>query len=382
MKRICILGVTGSIGMNTVIVCKNLGYEIVAVTCNKNYSELSRIYNDADITDHIKYIGICDESSADNFIGMNNNLIAHVFRGKDANIKCILNCGADIIVNALVGSDGIEPSYYALENCKRLALANKETVVAAGDLILGRAKKLGCEIIPIDSEHGAILQCLEENKIKKIHLTASGGPFREYSIEMLKNVTLNDALNHPNWKMGKKITIDSATLMNKGFEVIEASKLYALPYDRINVVIHPESIIHSMVEYEDNSFKAQLSSCDMKIAIQYALTYPKRIQNDFEELDITNYSLTFFKPDMVKFKCLKLAFDAVKNGGTLGTVINGANDVCVDKFLSGEISFLAIAETLEKVLNSYKNRDAEDIDDIIEIDRWAKKYAYDTKEIS
>lgn len=382
MKRICILGATGSIGSNTIIVCKNLGYEIVAVTCNTSFMELSRICNDVDLAEKIEYIGICDNSSADKFIGINNNIKAHVYKGKDANMQCIMNCGADIVVNALVGSDGIEPSYHALKYCKRLALANKETIVAAGDLILKRAKKLGCEIIPIDSEHGAILQCLEDNKIKKIHLTASGGPFREYSYEMLKNVTLDNALKHPNWKMGNKITIDCATLMNKGFEVIEASKLYALSYDKINVVIHPESIIHSMVEYEDNSFKAQLSACDMKIAIQYALTFPKRIQNSFEELDITKYSLTFYKPDMIRFKCLKLAFDAVKEGGTLGTVLNGANDVCVKRFISKEISFLEIAETLEKVLNVYKNRDADDIDDIMEIDKWAKKYAYDTKEIN
>ncbi|MFA5341396.1 MAG: 1-deoxy-D-xylulose-5-phosphate reductoisomerase [Clostridia bacterium] len=378
--NILILGVTGSIGENTVKVSKDLGYKIVGVTCKSSYTKLADIIEKYNLSSELKFIGISDELSCEKFKTIGIRTDADIFSGHTCNIKCIENFEYDIIVNALVGSDGIEPSYFAVSNCKRLALANKETIVAAGDIILNRAKEYSCQVIPIDSEHGAILQCIEDNPIKKIHITASGGPFWMLEKEKLSKVTIEQALNHPNWKMGNKITIDSATMMNKGFEVIEASKLYSLTHDRINVLIHPQSIIHSMIEFCDNSIKAQLSTCDMKLHIQYALTYPKRFINNYSELDITKYSLDFYKPDFEKFKCLKIAYYAVKEGNTLGTVINAVNDICVESFLKSKISFTDIADIIEKVIEKYDNIKAHSIDDILLIDRWAKSKAKDLED--
>ena len=372
---ILILGCTGSIGENTVKVCKDIGYRITGITCRSDYAMLADIIQKYRLDDNLKYIGIYDTESYEKFKLLGLNLKAKVFYGEKANIHCIQSMHYDIIVNALTGSNGIEPSYHAVANCKRLALANKETIVAAGDIILDKAADNSCQIIPIDSEHGAILQCLEHNPIKRIYLTASGGPFWNMDKELLPKVTPEQALNHPIWKMGTKITIDSATMMNKGFEVIEAAKLYGLTEDRIKVLIHPQGIIHSMVEFYDNSIKAQLSTCDMKLHIQYALTYPKRYNNGYEELDLTRYDLTFHKPDFDRFKCLKLAYYAVKEGNSLGTVINAANDVCVEAFLKGKIAFTDIADIIEKVMNKHDNIKAESIEHVLSISDWAKSEA-------
>ena len=328
----------------------------------------------------LKYIGITDIGSSDKFKLLGLELQTQVFSGKNANIQCIQSYDYDIIVNSLVGTDGIEPSYYAVSNSKKLALANKETIVAAGEIILDKARKFSCQIIPIDSEHGAILQCIEDNPIKRIHLTASGGPFWRLDKEQLSTVSVKQALSHPNWKMGNKITIDSATMMNKGFEVIEASKLYNLTYDKINVLIHPQSIIHSLVEFYDNSIKAQLSTCDMKLHIQYALTYPKRFMNVYEELDLTEHELTFHKPDLEKFKCLKLAYYCVKEGNSLGTVVNAVNDICVEYFLEGKIKFTDIADIIEKVMDKYDNIKAQTFEDILNINNWAIAKAKELEE--
>ncbi len=373
--NVCILGITGSIGQNAVEVCKQLGYKIVAATIKSNYALLGSIIEDYDLLPSLKYVGVNDNLSGEKFQLLASNWDLKVYKGIDANLSCIKEEKYDIIINALVGSDGIEPSYYALDNCNRLALANKESIVAAGELLLQKAKERNCQIIPIDSEHSAILQCLEDNPIKKIYLTASGGPFWSLSWEDLKKVTLEQALKHPNWDMGKKITIDSATMMNKGFELIEASILYHMSYDKIDVLIHPQSIVHSLVEYEDLSVKAQLSACDMRISIQYALTYPKRYENSFEALDLTKYQLSFFKPDFEKFKCLELAYRVVKEKGSLGVVINGANDVCVDLFLKKKINFLDIGYIIEKVMDQHTKTNPKSIEEILEIDRWAKEKA-------
>lgn len=373
--NICILGATGSIGENTIRVCKNLGYNIVGLTCNTNYLKLAEIISFYNLENSVKFIGISDNFSMNQFKTLGLKMNYRIFGGNDANIDCIVSSQADTIVNALVGSEGIKPSFVSLSNCKRLALANKETIVAAGDIILNEAKKNNCEIVPIDSEHGAILQCLENNPIKKIYLTASGGPFWRLPSEQFDKITIEQALNHPNWKMGRKITIDSATMMNKGFEVIEASKLYSLSSDKIDVLIHPSSIVHSIVEYCDNSMKAQLSTCDMKIHIQYALTYPKRVLSSYEQLDLTKYPLEFFKTDIEKFKCLKLAYMAVEEGGTIGTVINAVNDVCVESFLNGRIKFTDIGSIIERVTGEYDNIQAKNIDHILEIDSYAKTKA-------
>ncbi|HHT95252.1 MAG TPA: 1-deoxy-D-xylulose-5-phosphate reductoisomerase [Clostridia bacterium] len=375
MMNVLILGCTGSIGENTVKVCKDIGYRIIGVTCKTSYTGLADIIERYELGDNLKYIGISDNESCDKFKLLGLNLKAKVFGGEKANIHCIQSMKYDIIVNALNGSNGIEPSYYAVSNCKRLALANKETIVAAGDIILDRAAQYSCQVVPVDSEHGAILQCIEHNPIKRIYITASGGPFWNLDKAQLSKVTVEQALNHPVWKMGTKITIDSATMMNKGFEVIEASKLYNLTKEKIKVLIHPQSIIHSMVEFYDNSIKAQLSTCDMKLHIQYALTYPERINNGYEELDLTEYNLTFHKPDFDKFKCLKLAYEAVKEGNSLGTVINAANDECVEYFLKGKIAFTDIADIIEKVMNKHDNIKAESIEDVLSISDWAKTEA-------
>ena len=378
--NVLILGVTGSIGENTVKVCKDIGYKIIGITCKSNYTKLADIIAKYTLYEDLKYIGITDIGSSDKFKLLGLELQTQVFFGKNANIQCIQSYDYDIIVNSLVGTDGIEPSYYAVSNSKKLALANKETIVAAGEIILDKARKFSCQIIPIDSEHGAILQCIEDNPIKRIHLTASGGPFWRLDKEQLSTVSVKQALSHPNWKMGNKITIDSATMMNKGFEVIEASKLYNLTYDKINVLIHPQSIIHSLVEFYDNSIKAQLSTCDMKLHIQYALTYPKRFMNAYEELDLTEHELTFHKPDLEKFKCLKLAYYCVKEGNSLGTVVNAVNDICVEYFLEGKIKFTDIADIIEKVMDKYDNIKAQTFEDILNINNWAIAKAKELEE--
>ena len=380
MMDVCILGITGSIGENTVKVCRDLGIRIVGATCKSSYSKLAEIITKYQLLDTLLHIGITDNESGEAFKKLGLNLKTKIYVGKDSNTLCIKGSEADVIVNALVGSDGIEPSFLALSYCKRLALANKETIVAAGDIILNEAAKRDCKIIPIDSEHGAILQCIEENPIKCIHITASGGPFWKLSKEQFNDITLEQALDHPNWKMGSKITIDSATMMNKGFEVIEASKLYSLTHDQIHVLIHPESIVHSMVEYFDHSIKAQLSTCDMKLPIQYALAYPNRVPNSYEQLDLTKYTLSFFEPDYEKFKCLQLAYTAVKEGNTLATVINAVNDICVEAFLKKKIKFNTIANTIERILDKYTNKQAHEIEEIMEITAWAKKQTNDLEE--
>ena len=375
MMNILILGVTGSIGENTVKVCKEIGYKIVGVTCRSSYTKLADIITKYKLNDDLRYIGVSDIDSYNRFSLLGLNLKAKIFAGEKANIQCIQSMQYDVIVNSLVGSSGIEPSFYAVSNCKRLALANKETIVAAGEIILNKAKLNSCQVIPIDSEHGAILQCMENNPIKRVYITASGGPFWRFDKDELSKVSVEQALNHPNWKMGAKITIDSATMMNKGFEVIEASKLYNLSDEKINVLIHPQSIIHSMIEFYDSSIKAQLSTCDMKLHIQYALTYPDRFMNAYEELDLTKDVLNFYKPDLNKFKCLKLAYNAVREGNSLGTVINAVNDICVESFLNGKIAFTDIGDIIEKVMEKHNNIKAHSIEAVLMIDNWAKSKA-------
>ena len=261
--------------------------------------------------------------------------------GVDGLIEIVSREDVDLVINALVGFSGVSPTYAALNAGKNIALANKETLVAAGEIIMSLAKNKNLSITPIDSEHSAILQCLlgeENNSIDKIYLTASGGPFLNFSIDDLKNVTVDQALKHPNWSMGSKITIDSATLMNKGLEVIEAHWLFNLPIEKIKVLIHPQSIIHSMVEFCDGSIKAQLGVPDMKIPIQYALTFPKRALSNFNRIDFTKLnSLNFFEPDFKKFPSLQIAFDAVKAGGIIPTILNAANEIAVEKFLKRKL---------------------------------------------
>jgi 1-deoxy-D-xylulose-5-phosphate reductoisomerase len=279
----------------------------------------------------------------------------------------------DILINSLVGFAGLNPTIEALKSGKNVALANKESMVVAGKLINSLIKKYNSKLLPIDSEHSAILQCLEgekENKVSKVYLTASGGPFRNFSRDEMITVSIEQALNHPNWKMGKKITIDSATLMNKGLEIIEAKWLFDFPSELIEVLIHPQSIIHSMIEFSDGSIKAQLGVPDMKVPIQYALTYPNRVKSDFQKMDFSIYNtLTFEKPDIDKFECLKLAYESLNNEGTYTIVLNAANEIAVNLFLENKIGFMDIPKIIRNSLEKHKSVNNFELEDIIEIDK-------------
>lgn len=284
----------------------------------------------------------------------------------------------DFVLVAVSGAVGIRPTLAAVKAGKRIGLANKETLVVAGDIVIKEAIKEGIEIIPVDSEHSAVFQCLkgEEKNLKRIWLTASGGPFREFSREDLQNVTVDMALKHPNWKMGPKITIDSATLMNKGLEVIEAHHLFNLDYDKIEVLVHKESIIHSMVELVDGSFIAHLGVPDMRIPIQYALTYPERMASCAQPLDFfTISSLHFEKPDRIKFPALDLAYQAGKTGGSMPAVLNAANEIAVSAFLNGRIGFLSIPAVVEAVMQKHTPLLNPTLEEIFMIDEWARKEA-------
>jgi len=281
-------------------------------------------------------------------------------------------------MGAMVGFAGLAPTIEAVKRGKRIALANKETLVVAGELVTNLCRENDSEIIPVDSEHSAIYQCLigeNLNEVEKLILTASGGPFLNKDKSFFENATVDEALNHPNWKMGSKITIDSATMMNKGLEVIEAHWLFGLPVDKIELVIHPQSIIHSMVQFVDGSIKAQLGLPDMKLPIQYALTFPERLQNDFERTSLPEIgSLSFFEPDLTKFECLKLAFEAINEGGIAPCILNAANEVAVSKFLNKEIKFSHIPLLINKALDRVENCFSPDLETIFEYDRKTREY--------
>ena len=371
MKNIAILGSTGSIGTQSLDVIKNLdGINVFALAANKNIAVLKQQIDDFSpkvvcVTDAEAYTEIspyCASKKID------------ICTGMQGLVDISIDHNVDIVLNSLVGSMGLESTLAAVNHGKDIALANKETLVAAGELVMKTAKEKNVNIYPIDSEHSAIWQCLENNTVgvKKIILTASGGPFRER--QELQNVTLEDALKHPNWTMGAKITIDSATLMNKGLEVIEARWLFDLDLEQIEVIVHPQSIIHSMVEYVDGQIIAQLGEHDMRLPIQYALTYPNRVKNNFPTLDFTKYNtLTFEKPRVKDFRCLNLAYEALKIGGTMPAVLNAANEVAVDMFLKNQISFLDIAILIEKTMNAHKTVFNYTIQDVFDADDWARR---------
>jgi len=279
----------------------------------------------------------------------------------------------DIVIAAMVGFAGMESTIEAVKNKKRIALANKETLVVAGHLITELAKENGVEIIPVDSEHSAVFQCLvgeKINSLNKLILTASGGPFLKRQADEFQNITIDEALAHPNWKMGTKITIDSATMMNKGLEVIEARWLFGIGHEKIDVLVHPQSIIHSMVEFTDGSIKAQLGIPDMKLPIQYALSYPERLDHNFSPMDFSKHStLTFEEPDLLKFRCLDLAYKSLDSGGTYPVVLNAANEVAVEKFLTKKITFDKIPNIIESALEKNKFNSNPDLEEIIECDK-------------
>ncbi|MGL5416669.1 MAG: 1-deoxy-D-xylulose-5-phosphate reductoisomerase [Clostridium sp.] len=379
MKNISILGVTGSIGMQTLdVIRKSSDMKVIGITANTSVEKMKEIIDEF----KPKYVGMMDLNSSKELLKYTKekSLDIEVGCGIESLIQIATLKEVDTVVTSVVGMIGLRPTIEAIRAKKDIALANKETLVVAGEIVMREAKENGVKILPVDSEHSAIFQVLRgnrENEIKNILLTASGGPFRGRKLEELKKVTLKDALNHPNWSMGRKITIDSATLMNKGLEVIEAHFLFNCDYDNIKVVVHPQSMIHSMIEYKDNSVIAQIGSPDMRLPIQYALNYPERKEEIAKAIDFYEMcSLTFEKPDMETFKCLKLAFEAGKRGGLMPTILNGANEEAVSLFLEEKIKFLEIGDIIEKAIEAYKERIDEDltVENIINLDREVKEY--------
>jgi len=372
-KKIAILGSTGSIGTQSLEVVKNIGnIDIVALTAKSNIELIEKQIREF----KPKIAVLVDKKKAEQLKKNIADTNVKVLYGIEGLIEASTVDEIDTVVNSVVGNIGLEPTIAAIRSKKNIALANKETLVSSGELVMKEVNKNGVNLYPIDSEHSAIFQALagnEKNKIYKIHLTASGGPFRNYTD--LSNVTVEDALNHPNWTMGKKITIDSATLMNKGLEVIEAKWLFDVDVEKINVIIHPQSIIHSMVEYEDGAVIAQLGEPDMKIPIQYALTYPKRLKNNFSKIDFfKRNNLTFEKPNTKLFKCLDLAFRAIKIGGTMPAVLNAANETAVENFINGKIKFLDIPKLIEMSMNEYNTKYNYTLTDVINADNWARTF--------
>jgi 1-deoxy-D-xylulose-5-phosphate reductoisomerase len=377
MKKIFLLGSTGSIGRNTLDVVNQHPdeFKVIVLVANSNIDLLAEQIK--------KYKPKCavvyDRHAYQLFMkkySFNDTVIAG---GKEGLINAIKKNDLDLFINAFVGFAGLEPTIKAIKSGINIALANKETLVVAGALIKHLLNKYHVSLFPIDSEHSAVWQCLageEDNKIKRLILTASGGPFRTWNKEDLASVSPEQALKHPNWNMGAKITIDSATMMNKGLEVIEAYWLYEIPVERIEVIIHPMSIIHSMVEFEDHSIKAQLGIPDMRIPIQYALTYPERLKLEVPRMDFNKINtLTFENPDFEKFPCLKLAYDSIRQGKTYPAVLNAANEIAVQAFLNRKIKFTEIAVIIENVLNSHSPLDAETLDDYLLIDNKARMTA-------
>ena len=376
MRKISILGSTGSIGSQTLAVVEHLkDIKVMAITGNSNIKlleEQARKYQPA-------LVAVMDETNAEALKENLADMDIRVVSGMDGLVEAAIYEGVDTVVTSVVGNVGLKPTFEAIRAGKNIALANKETLVSAGQLVMDLAKKHNIKIYPVDSEHSAIFQSLqgnEGNKIERILLTASGGPFRGKKREELMNVTAADALKHPNWSMGAKITIDSATLMNKGLEVMEAKWLFDVDVDQIEVLVHPQSIVHSAVEYEDGAIVAQLGEPDMRVPIQYALTYPKRVKSPFPRVDFAQRNnLTFDQPDMETFKCLSLAYRALKTGGTLPAVLNGANEVAVARFLKGDIGFLDIPELIEQTMDAYTVKYEYTLEDLLEADAWAKDYA-------
>lgn len=379
MKNISILGATGSIGTQTLdVIRKSKEINLIGVTANTSVDKVKDIIDEF----YPKYVGMMDEASKEeiDIYIEEKGLDIQVLLGIEGLKKIASLDEIDTVVTSVVGMIGLEPTIEAIRNKKDIALANKETLVVAGELVINEAKKYGVKILPVDSEHSAIFQSLRGNDLKtlkKIILTASGGPFRGKKKEDLVNTSLEEALNHPNWSMGRKITIDSSTLMNKGLEVIEAHWLFNCDYDDIQVLVHPQSIIHSMVEYSDNSIIAQLGSADMRLPIQYALNYPDRKEAIANGIDFYEISkLTFEKPDMDTFKCLKLAFEAGKQGKLMPTILNGANEEVVELFLNGKISYLQIGEIIEHCMEHFKEEGKGEVtlDNVISLDRKVKEY--------
>ena len=383
MKKVTILGSTGSIGRNALSVIDNCEdqFNVIGLSANRNSKLLVKQVKKY----QPKFVSIIDSEGADYVDKELKSFDVKILKGREGLLNLASYEDSDLLLNALVGTAGMEPTINAIRSKVDVALSNKESLVMAGSIINELAIRNGVKIFPVDSEHSAIWQCLageDSKEINKIFLTGSGGPFRALPIEKFGTITLDQALNHPNWDMGNKITIDSATMMNKGLEVIEAYWLFNLPSEKIEIIIHPQSIIHSMVEFKDKSIKAQLGLPDMKIPIQYALTYPSHHETNWEELDLTEInSLTFEKPDFVKFPCMKLAFEVLDLGGTAPAVLNVANEQAVYRFLNKEISFKEIPIIIEMACEKHENVSDPSLDEILNIEIWATNFvkSYNSK---
>lgn len=377
MKSVSILGSTGSIGVQALNVIENLkDINVVALSTNENIELLEK----QALKFKPKIVSVGNPKKAEILKQKLNAYDIKIVQGMEGLVDVATESKADIVLNSVVGMIGLLPTLEAIKAKKTIALANKETLVSGGKLVMKEAKENNVKIIPVDSEHSAIFQCLNAGKYKeisKIILTASGGPFYGWSKDELKSVTVKDALKHPNWNMGNKITIDSATLMNKGLEIIEAMWLFNIDINKIEPIIHPQSIVHSAVEYVDGSIIAQLGIPDMRIPIQYALTYPNRSYSNLKKLNLVDIGeLTFRQPDLNVFPCLKLAIEAAKIGGSMTAVLNGANEAAVDLFLKGKIRFIDIPKIIEEVMGKHKIIKDPSLEDIIECDVWARENVY------
>jgi 1-deoxy-D-xylulose-5-phosphate reductoisomerase len=378
MKKIALLGATGSIGVSALEVVRAHPeeYKIAALSAGRNgdllLSQIEAFRPTA--------VAVLNESVAAEIASRMPAMNApEVFVGIQGFVRLATLDGVDTVISAMTGAAGLLPTYEAIKAGKHVALANKETMVMAGPLVMAEARRRGVSILPIDSEHSAILQSLRghlQDDLKRVILTASGGPFRDLSLEEMGHVTAAQALRHPNWQMGPKITIDSATLMNKGLEVIEARWLFDLNMDQIDILIHPQSILHSMVEYRDGSVIGQMGIPDMTIPIAYALSYPRHLSNGLPPLDLAKIGdLSFRKPDLKRFRCLKLALQAATTGGSMPAVLNGANEIAVDAFLKGMIGFLDIPDLIEKTMDAHTHSPVDTIEAVMAADRWARDTA-------
>lgn len=370
MKTIGILGSTGSIGTQSLDVAKKRGYRVSFLTAGSNAALMEQQIREF----HPEKAALLNEAKARELKMRVSDTSTRILSGEEGICECAANSGADIVINAIVGLAGLRPTLAVLNAGKNLALANKESLVAGGELVLSEAEKHHAKILPVDSEHSAIFQCLQGKPsnaaVKKIILTASGGPFFGKTEKDLEKVTVKQALNHPNWSMGAKITIDSATMFNKGLELIEAVRLFHVRPSQVDIVVHRESIVHSLVMYDDNSVIAQLGLPDMRIPIQYALTYPERYESPVEELDLAKYgTLTFFAPDEKTFRCIDLCRQAVEKGGLYPAAVNSANEEANAMFRAGQIRFLEIPRLIEAASAAVHNQEHFTIDDVFSIDR-------------
>ncbi len=373
-QKLTILGSTGSIGTQALDVVDKRDYEVVALTASTNVAEIEKQIRQY----KPKFAAMADERAAAALKIAVADTDTKVLSGMEGVCECACLSEADTVLNSVVGIAGLRPTLCAIEQGKNIALANKETLVAGGELVMGKAKEKGIAILPVDSEHSAIFQCLQgmnkKDELKSIILTASGGPFFGRTREELKDVTVAQALKHPNWSMGAKITVDSATMMNKGLELIEAVWLFDIAPDKVDIVVHRESIIHSLIEYNDNSVIAQLGEPDMRIPIQYALTYPERFESPVKKLNLWEHpNLTFYKPDYETFACLNLCREAITRGGLYPCIANGANEMANELFREGKIGFLQIADMVSLAMEKAENTVGGSLEAILEADRNARE---------